>query len=495
MGSISRNIEDYKKINEASYLTADQNVTRYRIILRFFFVQHERMKDFLYPNEILEHAQSILGQDNYTEDALQQDLQQLTKWKNIIPTQELRNPRSISEFNKKTFRYQIASYTVQIERMLVQLEKAGAEFQGSLDKRPFEKLLFAIRDFFQSDEKEPLAEKWYELTTNFTRIRENTADYLAYLNSAHAEENMQKESFLVYKDTFVGYLRDFILGSHQTASKIQSVIEEVRPDLLDALFTRLSLEENFTPRFEEMVGVAEDEKEELHEIWMNIKMWFMDQDGHLCEYNVLQSRTNETIRKITRNIKRIGERHQQHLSRRRDYLHLAKWFAQAESLEEAHLLSGNVFGIANTRHYQVEQSRTNDMYSDIWQEIPTMIELKPRTQGNHDRLKAGQFQMNTEAKQRAREEYEKEIEVIREQLQTYIMNGEIRLENGQFLHQRIRKLLLRWVSSAMMNESHSISTEYGYKVKVEVVAGERIRINSEDGHMELPTFIFHFDER
>ena len=47
-----------KKVVEASYLTAD-SAAQYRTILRYFYHQHERMRDFIGPEEILEYMRSI----------------------------------------------------------------------------------------------------------------------------------------------------------------------------------------------------------------------------------------------------------------------------------------------------------------------------------------------------------------------------------------------------------------------------------------------------
>jgi hypothetical protein len=40
-----------KKLIEASYLTAE-NAAEYRTILRYFYLQHERMRDFISPEEV-----------------------------------------------------------------------------------------------------------------------------------------------------------------------------------------------------------------------------------------------------------------------------------------------------------------------------------------------------------------------------------------------------------------------------------------------------------
>ena len=72
-----------KKIIEASYLTAD-SAAHYRTILRYFYHQHERMRDFIAPEELLEYMCSIPTFSDYQEEQLHQQLAQLVKWNNLL---------------------------------------------------------------------------------------------------------------------------------------------------------------------------------------------------------------------------------------------------------------------------------------------------------------------------------------------------------------------------------------------------------------------------
>lgn len=89
-------VNAFKKVVEASYLTAEKAST-YRVILRYFYIEHERMREFLFPEEIYAHIQEQSGFSTYTEEQLQQDLDQLVKWNNLVATQEMGRARSIEE--------------------------------------------------------------------------------------------------------------------------------------------------------------------------------------------------------------------------------------------------------------------------------------------------------------------------------------------------------------------------------------------------------------
>jgi len=132
-----------KPITEATYLTVE-NAWRYRAILRYFYEQHERIRQFLFPDEIYHFLKQYEAFRGYTMEMLQTDLDQLVKWKNLMARQETGRVRTIEEFKKKRFRYQCSPYTVEIERMVKSLENMGGSFGGSLEKTLFDRLYESI---------------------------------------------------------------------------------------------------------------------------------------------------------------------------------------------------------------------------------------------------------------------------------------------------------------------------------------------------------------
>ena len=118
-----------KPLTEAKYLNAD-NVDRYRSIMRIFYDNYEKLKYWMYQEEV--YAQMI--QDPYFKDyrieQCQQDLTALTEWKNLVTIQDTRKVSSIEEFKNKKFRYQMSEYcifrkncaSVPVERSAIPVE-------------------------------------------------------------------------------------------------------------------------------------------------------------------------------------------------------------------------------------------------------------------------------------------------------------------------------------------------------------------------------------
>ena len=108
----------------------------------------------------------------------------------------------------------------------------------------------------------------------FAPLQKNTSDYIAHINSEEAEERMYTEAFLIYKDKFTAYLRDFIIGLQHTAQKIQLLLRSLNIDELRLFMQQVIVHQQHLPRFEDIT----DETvlmEELEARWQTLMTWFL----------------------------------------------------------------------------------------------------------------------------------------------------------------------------------------------------------------------------
>ena len=115
-----------KPLTEVKYLNAD-NVSRYRCIMRIFFDNYEKLRYWLYQEDVFEELKKDPHFEDYRMEQCQQDLAMLTEWKNLNTIQDTRKVASIEEFKNKKFRYQMSEYSVEIERLVVRLENLFVE--------------------------------------------------------------------------------------------------------------------------------------------------------------------------------------------------------------------------------------------------------------------------------------------------------------------------------------------------------------------------------
>lgn len=480
------------RISEATYMTVDKS-PHYRRILRFFYIQHEHLLEFLVPEMILEALQEDELFFDYDLERLHMDLSQLVKWGNLTAQQETGRVRTIEEFKKRRFRYQITPFTVEFERMLIQFEEKGDYFSGSLEKTQFQRfrhVLEQIQNVGKLSNAE-CSQLWNDLIMYFKAIKQNTSDYFGYLRSEQTVEQMQSEAFLMYKDRFTQYLSDFIITLQRTSSSIQFLFENLSDEYLQEYLQRVEDHQS-----KKIIGQSvEGSLDELLMTFANIKRWFIGKEGEISQYDLIQQQTNEAIRRMTRIVQRFGERHQSRRSRQADYMYIANWFLEKDSLEEAHRLSAVLFGMRETRHLHADSIATDQLYADIWTESPAVHERVPLVRDYRERTRASAAIDYTEEKERVRAEHLAQQLHQQQIMHRHLDQDTIHLSELSEVEPFVRKIFLAWVAKAMMQENRTIKTAYGDVIRVEIDETKQIELTSTDGTLRMPDMTIHFIER
>ncbi|MDK2823710.1 MAG: hypothetical protein PWP71_1628 [Clostridia bacterium] len=486
-----------KPIIEVSYLTA-ANAWRYRAILRYFYLQHEKLRYYLFPEELFDYLRQSYHFEKYTEEQLQQDLNQLVEWKNLIPRQDTGKVTTIEEFKKKKFRYQCTPYTIEIERMVQRLEQKGDSFGGSLEKNLFDRLLDILMKFNSLQNKEALSNEklyllWDELFSIFKKLTENATDYLAHLESEKIEEMMMTEAFLAYKEALTEYLRNFMTALQRTSIKIEAVLKQISPKFLENTAGKLADHYLSIPRLDEVI-TKEVLMEKYLDQWQGLSSWFLGYAGRESDLIYLQNITNETVRRMTRFAQRLGEKHHNFKSRKKDYLHLALLFGKCSSINEAHELSACVFGVFHTRHLWTDSKETEDIYAEIWDAAPFEITVNPRVRNYREKTRPQAVISYPEEKENMLKEYLLEKEAEQKLIDEILENKQIVLAKISTTEPYIRKTLLNWIGKSMGSKERIAKTETGHKFKLIKVDGQMITLKWDDGYLKLPNYVIQFLE-
>ncbi|MDA8229626.1 MAG: TIGR02677 family protein [Desulfitobacterium hafniense] len=496
-----------KPIQEATYLTVT-NAWRYRSILRYFYEQHERLRHYLVLEEIYLYLREKPHFRDYSEEQLQQDLDQLVSWKNLIPRQDTGRVTSIEEFKKRKFRYQLTPYTIEIERMVLGLENLGDGFGGSLERTLFDRLLENLIKLTSCKERQGLSHYaifdktdeeihllWQDLYEDFRRLTENATDYLAHLYSEKVEEQMLTEAFLVYKEALTEYLRNFMTSLQRTSFRIEGLLQDVLEGFQVNLAERLTDYELSIPRMD-MRPSREHLVERFLREWDSLRTWFIGDGSRDSDLIYLQNATNETIRRLTRFAQRLGESHHSMRNRRLDYLHLAGMFSRLDSLKEAHELSSCIFGAFNTRHLFVDRPKQTESFEvEVWDEPPAQVQIRPKVRSYKEKTRPNAVLDQSEQKKLAMEAYLEEKTLEKDLITNLIENHQIVLRNLPEVSSFIRKTLLSWIGKCMANPERKSKTETGQTVFLKKASNHSIRLQCEDGILEMPDFILTFEER
>lgn len=483
-----------KPITETAYLTAE-NVKRYRVILRYFYMQHERIKYWLDQEEVFQAIHAYPEFSDYTIEQCRQDLNALVTWKNLMPVQDTKKVTSVEAFKNRQFRYQMTDYAVEIERMTIHLENLSVE-GASLEPTLLERIKNEIQKIQTIREDTPLNVYtwWNDLNNDFKRLNQNYQDYMRSLNSAKAEELMKSKEFLIYKDKLIEYLRSFVKGLQFHAGAIETVIREVSEEVMEEIFRKVTQYEMTIPRID--VEVSEKSiYENARGRWRSIREWFVNEGGQESEAGRLFDMTNENIRKITRYATQISEQFTMGANRKEEYKKIAEMFLKCENINEAHKLSAMVFGVEKPLHLKGELVReTDSVNSGVYEEKGMELSIRPKVRAYGEKMQRSHIRDYTKEKETARKEAIERLIREKKMIEGYITDGKIVFETLPVIEPEARNILLRWLSKALEHKDGVGKTEEGQVYHIENREEKRYcKVHCQDGIFEMPAFVLKFD--
>lgn len=484
-----------KPVMETKYLSVE-NTDRYRSILRFFYINYEKLKYWLYQEEIYEELHSHEYFREYTMEQCQQDLAGLVTWKNLVTIQDTRKVSSIEEFKNKKFRYQLSEYSVEIERLVLHLENLfieGASLEPTLLERMRMELL-KLDEVLDYDVNHTYT-WWNDLNNDFIRLNQNYQDYIRDLNSVKAEEMMKSKAFLVFKDRLVEYLRNFVKSLQTNSGVIESTLREFSEEKLRIVLEKVVAYELSIPRME--VEVNESLLwEKNHGRYESLMDWFVGTTGKENESEKLFDATNKIIQRMTRYANQISEQTGSSANRKEEYAKVAGMFMQAADLEEAHRLSATIFGVNRVVHLQgIFERETDSMNSGVYEEEPEEFLITPRVRNYKEKTKRNALIDRTMEKQQELERIMQEEKVRGEMMQGLIVENEIDFGSLPEIQSEMREVLLNWISRGFEDNDRIAKTEDGRRFQVDIThQSERCHIICEDGIMEMPHFRLIFLE-
>lgn len=263
-------------ILETSYLSA-QNAQQYRAIMRIFFREYEKMHFQLYKEDVLELLQREETFSDYSMEQLKIDLNALVNWKNLTPIQDPRKVYTIADYKNKQFRYTMSEYAVEIERMTVKLENLFLE-SGNLSTNLFLRLEEGLDEAEKMDggSGKEINEWWSSLQEDFKRLNQNYQDYLREFYSGRAEKLLKSVEFIVHKDRFISYLKEFVQEMQFHANRIGVLIEKREAVIENSPLEKVVRSEMDIPHAlsEQSENREEKIREQIRGKWFSLKRWF-----------------------------------------------------------------------------------------------------------------------------------------------------------------------------------------------------------------------------
>lgn len=484
-----------KTLTEVKYLNAD-NVSRYRCIMRIFFENYEKLRYWMYQEDVYAQMTAHSFFADYTPEQCQQDLSMLVEWKNLNTIQDTRKVSSIEEFKNKKFRYQMSEYSVEIERLVLRLENLFVE-GASLEPTLLERIRIHIARFPEMTglDVNQVYTWWNDLNNDFVRLNQNYQDYIRDLNSVKAEEMMHTSQFLVFKDRLVEYLRSFIKGLQRNVGVIEEDLRTLSEDVKQAVFEKVIQYELSIPRMDVEVS-RELIEEKTRGRYQSIYDWFVASNGGENEAGKLFDATNEIIRRITRYAAQLSEKNAFGANRREEYRKVAELFLTCSDVQQAHRMSAMVFGMERPYHLAGDLVReTDSMNQGVYEESPLEITLKPRVRTYREKARRSAIRESAAERQQTRARLIEQQRRDQKRLQELEVDGKIDFSTLPVIDAHVREILLKWISDAMEDPAGVARTEDGRRFVLDMSQSKsRCVVHCEDGNFTMPQMSIIFQE-
>lgn len=281
------------------------------------------------------------------------------------------------------------------------------------------------------------------------------------------------EDFLIFKEKFLKYLNDFIKEVQLNHSTIATILnDEVlrdREKLLNIIYDyEMEIPGNKKIIREEYIHLNSERL-------ISMTDWFIEKPGKKPLIQILLVHTSDIINRIIKYAMKIYE--ERSISYRKDeYLHLVEKFQACETLETAHELSSQIFGIPGTIHIKgIADRETENINSSVYEEMPTKVILIEGRRGASNTIIKNPIKMNTDAKREKIKKVLEQREKEKTKLLDFAKSYTLELKKLPLLTPEERKLILKHIS------------------RKSLLSDERVILKSTDGEMEMPNFKIEFE--
>lgn len=378
-------------VDQVRYLTVERS-RYYRAIMRLVYEKHEQHEYRLRPEQV--HAAIAAQEDGYNLEQAVLDLDFLEGRGNLLSSHSSEGLNTITAFKNRRKVYQATNIGIEIERFLRSLENRSRH-SGALNVSALESLwdhVLRLEDRLRQPEALRVAQAWTELFTVFQSFRDDANDYFAQMDGARRRRMFSHDSFLIYRDSLVRYLREFADALQIYAPRFRDRLARWEGEgLMEILGERIATA-SLQPA-EEPAHPTEI-RSRVYSEWTGLKTWFTPGGS----VDTVRSIALDAIALVARQARYLAERSRTAAARHEELLLLAGRFARCE-LAQAHRLGAVVFGGEPARQWYGDGAPTTEaslisggitaagagLARDPWQTEPLIHDLYPVVRGGGDR--------------------------------------------------------------------------------------------------------------
>jgi uncharacterized protein (TIGR02677 family) len=338
-----------------------ERATLYREIMRVFTESKERFVLQLHQHEIIKGLGDISPPPGQQE--IESALSQLCEWGNLQTRPDTASVSTVEDFYNPRHAFQMTGSGEAFEKALA--------FYDSNSEREHQIRCGGLPDIrFAAQELKQLSQ---QAERNAAQIHRNTLLLFALFEdlSTAAQTMIRKlegRSELRVPDVrrLVESCRKFLGELELESSAIGDLIRDIEHAGLDRLIL-VVVRRNFDERKDATPGTVAEACGEWRKRWERLRKWFISQPNHPAGSALLRERLRAYLPALLRMSAGVHVEGVGRIDRTHDFRILAKWFVQAASDADAHILWRAAFGLCAARHLTINDATLGEREA---QDIP-----------------------------------------------------------------------------------------------------------------------------
>ena len=494
------------------HLVADK-ATAYRAVMHAFVEARERFALHLKPSDVLGHLRTAEDGRSIAEDEkqIEQLLAQLVEWGNLTAHADNSEVKTVEDFNKPRFLYQLSRAGEAAEQALSLFQKSveqSGELQATALAEIHDKLLslrFLLAGQTEDGEKAYLA--FREIFDRFEVLTSRAQQFMGSIQRVIDLQNADMTTFLKYKEKLLDYIQRFIQELITKGALIAETLRAISAEHVSGALERAA-GRDLADAIDQSPEAVERSRELWVKRWRGLTRWFIG-DGEASQAAMLRARARSAIPDLLSVISSLNERRALRSDRAADYLTLARWFAECQSPEDAHALWRSAFCLTPVRHLALTKESLDEDEGGLvkpktsWLDADPMW-ISPRLRGTGWIRKAGRTPMIIDRTREKEEILRRTAEETRqiEEARRRILTGEARrLSDFAAMDRHAFSLFLDCLGSALSRQPatggavETRSSDGTLLIRLERIAGAApARLETEDGVFMGPDHWIHIGD-
>lgn len=351
---------DDRRLKPFAYLDTDKT-SLYRAMMSLFVEAKTHFEIHLRPAEVFDGLRNLEGQINDSTD-VESALAQLCAWGNLKRTQDTSDVRTVEEFHRPRYLYQLTREGEAAERAVLGYEENLLK-PGELQTAALEVIRDQLQSLLAYSRSTEMDAKKIHLTLStlknyFDQLTTKAQIFIGSIQRAIDLHGYELEVFILYKEKLIEYLERFIGELVIATGDISNILHQIEQADVSLLLRAAAAHDLVDAMDSGPEELAKAEREwELR--WAGLKKWFISGEDSPSQADTLRSCARSAIPSLLIAISGFHDRRVASSDRPTDLKLLARWFAQADSDADAHRLWRTAFALTPSRHLRIDEDTLN----------------------------------------------------------------------------------------------------------------------------------------